>query len=439
MVRADVTEILAAERQAKSRLEKALCSAEEANRAKSDFLSAMSHDIRTPMNAIMGMTALAPQHLDDRKWMEGCLQKISISSKHLLSLVNDVLDMSRIEQGKFTLNPVQLSIPELAEHLSVMMEAQAKEAGIAFAVRTERIAHKAFFGDSLRIDQTLINLLSNAVKFTPEGGRVDFLIEEIPPALPAGRVRYRFTVRDTGVGMSETFLQKAFEPFTRDESAARIQGTGLGLSIVHGLVELMQGAISAESRLGEGSVFRVELEFELEGTYHSSVIIKLYRQLPRIEFAYQVAKTLSTDIESLYMPLSLNLPGSSLHIHNGGVAMRPGVDQLPGSNMEYYMADQGVLYQRGGEGILINALDTSLLYMGRMEHHPILLCDNREENNHRPVYSWIMNNTWETNFKMDLSGFGEFRYALELREGSLEENLRGLKENDMGTVAFIVG
>ena len=103
------------------------------------------------------------------------------------------------------------------------------------------------------------------------------------------------------------------------------------------------------------------------------------------------------------------------------------------------MADQGVLYQRGGEGILINALDTSLLYMGRMEHHPILLCDNREENNHRPVYSWIMNNTWETNFKMDLSGFGEFRYALELREGSLEENLRGLKENDMGTVAFIVG
>ena len=263
MVRADVTEILAAERQAKSRLEKALCSAEEANRAKSDFLSAMSHDIRTPMNAIMGMTALAPQHLDDRKWMEGCLQKISISSKHLLSLVNDVLDMSRIEQGKFTLNPVQLSIPELAEHLSVMMEAQAKEAGIAFAVRTERIAHKAFFGDSLRIDQTLINLLSNAVKFTPEGGRVDFLIEEIPTALPAERVRYRFTVRDTGVGMSETFLQKAFEPFTRDESAARIQGTGLGLSIVHGLVELMQGDISAESRLGEGSVFRVELEFEI--------------------------------------------------------------------------------------------------------------------------------------------------------------------------------
>ena len=184
---------------------------------------------------------------------------------------------------------------------------------------------------------------------------------------------------------------------------------------------------------------RVELVFELEGTYHSSVIIRLYRQLPRIEFTYQVAKTLSTDIESLYMPLSLELPGSSLHIHNGGVAMRPGVDQLPGSNMEYYMADQGLLYQRGREGILINTMDTALLYMGQMEHHPILLCDGKEENNHRPVYSWIMNNTWETNFKMDLSGFGEFRYALELREGSLEENLCRLKENDMGTAAFIVG
>ncbi len=178
---------------------------------------------------------------------------------------------------------------------------------------------------------------------------------------------------------------------------------------------------------------------EREGPCHSSVIIKLYRNLPRVEFTYRIAKTISENIESVYLPLGLELPGSDIHIHNGGVPMRPGVDQLPGSNMEYYMADEGLLYQRGNEGILINTFDTPLLYMGQMEHHPIVLCDNKEENNHRPVYSWIMNNTWETNFKMDLSGFGEFCYALELREGTAEENLRKLKENDLGTVSFIIG
>ena len=262
MVRADVTEVLAAERQAKSTLEKALASAEEANRAKSDFLSAMSHDIRTPMNAIMGMAALAPEHLDDRAWMESCLQKISISSKHLLSLINDVLDMSRIERGQLTLNPVPLSIPDLTEHLSAMMETQAEKAGIEFTVRVQDISHPAFYGDSLRIDQTLINLLSNALKFTPEGGRVDFLTEEIASTGGTGRVRYRFTISDTGIGMSEEFLKVVFDPFTRENGTARIEGTGLGLSIVHGLVELMNGGISVESRQGKGTIFQVELEFE---------------------------------------------------------------------------------------------------------------------------------------------------------------------------------
>ena len=263
MVRADITEALAAERQGKKIAgEGALTWAEEANRAKSDFLPSMSHDIRTPMNAIIGMTALAPAHLGDRAWMQDCLQKISISSKHLLSLVNDVLDMSRIERGQITLNPVPLSIPGLTEHLAVMMEAQAKEAGVAFAVRTRGVSHPAFYGDSLRIDQVLINLLSNAVKFTPEGGKVDFLTKEIPPIQGEGRVRYRFTIRDTGIGMPEKFLKTIYEPFARDTRAVHIEGTGLGLSIVRGLVELMQGDISVESRPGKGSIFRVELEFD---------------------------------------------------------------------------------------------------------------------------------------------------------------------------------
>lgn len=201
-----------------------------------------------------------------------------------------------------------------------------------------------------------------------------------------------------------------------------------------------QGVLQEIKILDHGLIFdRIELIFGMEGTYHNSVIIKMYKQLPRVEFTYRIAKTLSENIESIYLPLSLNLPDSILYIQNGGVAMRPGMDQLPGSNMEYYITDQGLLYQKGMQGILINTFDTPLVYMGQMQHHPILLCDNKEQNNHRPVYSWIMNNTWETNFKMDLSGFGEFRYGLELQKGSLKENLQKLQENDMGTVSFIIG
>lgn len=201
-----------------------------------------------------------------------------------------------------------------------------------------------------------------------------------------------------------------------------------------------QGELQEIKILDHGLIFdRIELIFGMEGTYYNSVIIKMYKQLPRVEFTYRIAKTLSENIESIYLPLSLNLPDSTLYIHNGGVAMRPGMDQLPGSNMEYYITDQGLLYQKGMQGILINTFDTPLVYMGQMQHHPILLCDNKEQNNHRPVYSWIMNNTWETNFKMDLSGFGEFRYGLELQKGSLKENLQKLQENDMGMVSFIIG
>ncbi len=201
-----------------------------------------------------------------------------------------------------------------------------------------------------------------------------------------------------------------------------------------------QGKLQNINILEHGLIFdKVELVFDLEGTYYTSVIIKMYKQLPRLEFTCRIAKTLNEDIESIYLPLCLNLADSTLYIHNGGASMRPGVDQLPGSNMEYYMTDEGVLYQKGTQGILINTFDTPLIYMGQMQHHPILLCDNKEQNNHRSVYSWIMNNTWETNFKMDLSGFGEFRYGLELREGSLKENIQKLQENDMGILSFIVG
>lgn len=140
------------------------------------------------------------------------------------------------------------------------------------------------------------------------------------------------------------------------------------------------------------------------------------------------------------MPLALNLPDAEVSIQNGGVAMRPGIDQLPGTNMEYYLADEGLIYRTKDQTILVNTFDTPLLYMGAMESHPILLCDNREENNKRPVYSWIMNNTWETNFKMDLSGFSEFRYGVEIVDnGSVKEGMERLSDNDKGVVTFICG
>ncbi|WP_294147838.1 PAS domain-containing hybrid sensor histidine kinase/response regulator [uncultured Clostridium sp.] len=262
VVRADVTDMIASERRVKKELEQALADAEAANEAKSNFLSSMSHDIRTPMNAIVGMTTLAFAHIDDRVRLEDCLQKITVSSRHLLSLVNDVLDMSRIEQSRISLNHMKLLLPDIVDQLTAILAPQAREKGVLLSISAEQVTHTAFYGDSLRMNQVLINLLGNAVKFTPAGGRVDFLVEETVPEKTAGDIRYRFTVQDTGIGMSEEFLKHIFEPFTREQTVERIEGTGLGLSIAKRLVDLMGGKISVESSLGQGSRFTVELEFE---------------------------------------------------------------------------------------------------------------------------------------------------------------------------------
>lgn len=243
-------------------LENALALAKDASQAKSDFLTTMSHDIRTPMNAIMGMTTLALAYPGDRERVESCLQKIQVANKHLLSLVNDVLDMSRIERSKIAMNLRPLTLSGLVGELSSIIEPQARDAGLEFTVK-KSISGDAFYGDSLRINQILINLLSNAVKFTPEGGRIELTAEELAPLEGANHVRYRFSVRDTGIGMSEEFINRLFDPFARDNTAMRIEGTGLGLSITKGLVDLMGGRISVDSRPNQGTVFQVELEFEI--------------------------------------------------------------------------------------------------------------------------------------------------------------------------------
>ncbi|MCI5924177.1 MAG: hypothetical protein SOR38_10345 [Oscillospiraceae bacterium] len=203
--------------------------------------------------------------------------------------------------------------------------------------------------------------------------------------------------------------------------------------------KLYQGELSDVEVLDQGAVFvTVKLTFKLEGTYHSAVIIKLYRDLPKFTFKYQIAKTLSEDIESVFLPLSLNLPEAERFITKGGAAMRPGIDQLPGTCKEYYIADNGVAYCTAEASYLVGTLDTPLLYQGEMQHHPVTLCTNDPADNRRPLYSWIMNNTWETNFKMDLSGFCEFCYSFERVEGAGgKEALDLLADSDLGEVAFI--
>ncbi len=189
--------------------------------------------------------------------------------------------------------------------------------------------------------------------------------------------------------------------------------------------------------LDKGPIFTtVELEFKLEGTYYSSVIIKLYKNLPKIDFKYKIAKEISMDIESIHLPLTLNNLNAELYVDKSDAIMRPGIDQIPGSCMEYYLIDNGLVYQSKDNSILIQTKDAPLIYMGQLKHHPIVLCNNKEENNKRDVYSWIMNNTWETNFKMDLSGFSEICYTLQMIETKdIKDSFKELK--DFGVITFM--
>ena len=263
LVRSDVTDMLAAERAAKTELERALKLSLEASLAKSDFLSAMSHDIRTPMNAIMGMTTLAKANSGDPVRVLDCLQKISAASGHLLNLINDVLDMNKIERAQITLNREKIYLPDLIEQIGEIIAPQAEQAGLCCEILPGGIRNPCFYGDTLRISQILINILGNAVKFTPRGGSVRFLAEEIPGAAGSGQACYRFTVRDTGIGIAKETLDHLFEPFVRSRAVSRVEGTGLGLSIVKGLVDLMGGSVSVQSEPEKGTTFFVELKGEV--------------------------------------------------------------------------------------------------------------------------------------------------------------------------------
>ena len=238
--------------------------AEAANRAKSMFLSNMSHDIRTPMNAIIGMTRIARENIGDGERVEDCLKKIDISSRLLLGIINDVLDMSKIEARKVELAREAFSMGAMIDSNRLIMDRQAENKQLTLEFKKTNLNHDAVVGDSVRLSQIIMNILSNAVKCTPEGGRITFEIIELP-CTREDSGRYRFVISDTGVGMSEEFQKHIFEPFTQenDYGRSRYKGTGLGMAITKKLVELMGGTVEVESRQGEGTVFRVELELPL--------------------------------------------------------------------------------------------------------------------------------------------------------------------------------
>ena len=236
----------------------------KANLAKREFLFNMSHDIRTPMNAIIGFTALAQTHIDDRGQVEDYLKKISVSSQHLLSLINDVLDMSRIESGKVTLEAKPVHLPELVHELRDIVQAVVSEKDLSLTLDTVGVENEDVIADPLRLEQILINVLANAVKFTPDGGQISLWIVQKDMA-PAGYADFEFHIKDNGIGMSEEFQKHIFEQFARERTStvSKIQGTGLGMAITKSLVDMMGGRITVKSEQGKGSEFTISLRFPI--------------------------------------------------------------------------------------------------------------------------------------------------------------------------------
>ena len=247
------------------KLEIALQHEGAANRAKREFLFNMSHDIRTPMNAIIGFTSLAATHIDNKEQVLDYLKKISTSSQHLLSLINDVLDMSRIESGKVKIEEKAVHLPDLVHDVRSIIQPDVSAKRLSLFIDTMDVENEDIITDPMRLNQILLNILSNAIKFTPTGGTISIRISQKNGA-PKGRGCYEFRIKDNGIGMSEEFLQHIFEPFTQEQKggASKFGGTGLGMSIAKSLAEKMGGTISFESTQGVGTTFIITIPFKID-------------------------------------------------------------------------------------------------------------------------------------------------------------------------------
>lgn len=251
-------------RQQMAELDKTKQKAEHANRAKSEFLSNMSHDIRTPMNAIVGMTAIATKNIDKPDQVKDCLRKITLSSRHLLGLINDVLDMSKIESGKLTLDMELISLREVMDGIVSIVQPQISAKKQVFDIFIQDIREERVYCDGVRLNQVLINLLSNALKFTPAGGQIHVTLSQEPSPKGEGYIRTHFLVEDTGIGMSPEFQSRIFESFVREDNKRvhKIEGSGLGMAITKYIVDAMDGTIEVQSELNKGSQFHVTLDLE---------------------------------------------------------------------------------------------------------------------------------------------------------------------------------
>lgn len=262
-------------------LETARQAALEANKAKSEFLANMSHDIRTPMNAIVGMTAIATAHIDDRKQVQNCLRKITLSSKHLLGLINDVLDMSKIESGKLTLTTEQISLKEVVEGIVNIMQPQVKTKKQTFDIHVENISTENVWCDGIRLNQVLLNLLSNATKYTPESGSIQLSLSEEESPKGENYVRIHIKVKDNGIGMSPDFLKKIYESYSRADGARihKTEGAGLGMAITKYIVDAMEGAIDIKSEIDKGTEFLLTFDFEKAAAVEMDMVLPSWNML----------------------------------------------------------------------------------------------------------------------------------------------------------------
>ena len=260
------------------KLAAAASAAEYANKAKTDFLSTMSHDIRTPMNAIIGLTTIAENNVKDPQSVSDNLRKIKLASNHLLTLINDILDISKVERGNISLSPVTFSIVDSAENLVNISQPMVRQKNIDFRFRSKNIKHEYLYADQLRINQIFINILSNALKYTPADKQVYVDLTELP-SKKEGFIKLEYKVADTGIGMSASFMEVMYEPFIRqtDSRINAIQGTGLGLAITKKMVDIMGGKIECESTEGEGTTFTVTLDIEVSSKAETE------QKLPPIE------------------------------------------------------------------------------------------------------------------------------------------------------------
>ena len=250
--------------EARETAEKAMLSAERSNRAKNEFLSNMSHDIRTPMNGIMGMTSIAIDSLDNPPRVRSCLKRINVSSRHLLGLINDMLDMSKLESGKLILNIEPICLRDIMKNITTIIQPQIQEKEQHFNIYIHNIFHENICADRVRLSQILLNILGNAVKFTPEGGIIEADLYEEPSPRGDDYIRSHLHIRDNGIGMSREFQDKIFEPFAREDNArvSKIAGAGMGMTITKYIVDAMGGKISVESEQGKGSHFHIILDME---------------------------------------------------------------------------------------------------------------------------------------------------------------------------------